>query len=411
MKKPFIFSASILALTIAHGQGNNLTTKIPRLKPAIFLITTFDNNRDILGTGTGFFIDSLGTGVSCYHVFEGASSAVIKTSNGKEYAITNIISQSKEHDQLKFSISHEGHTNFRYLTMDHNVSVGEDIFVIGNPLGLDYTVSSGIVAALRDDPVLGKVIQMTAPISQGSSGSPLLNSKGNAIGIIAYYYSEGQNLNFAVSLSELKNSVVLNTKKFPEEEDAVVVPNFPIREFQRFRFEVRYSYVKSKITDRIDKNFQNAYDHLSSTAPEMKLSFLCYEGSLCNLKSHIRYDFQNQSLTSISFTSDCSDIIANSRPNACAEGSLKEFFLLKNVLTNLIGSPKVCVPCEVCSTKPIRVPNTYSVDFKNMLIRYASEFPDNNSTCLSWYQYTNNSTISLMYSIDSGWVLWIRPNE
>ena len=77
-------------------------------------------------------------------------------------------------------------------------SEGEDIFVIGNPLGLESTVSTGIISAVRDIPAFGKILQITAPISPGSSGSPVINSKGEVIGIATLVITKGQNLNFAI---------------------------------------------------------------------------------------------------------------------------------------------------------------------------------------------------------------------
>ena len=77
-------------------------------------------------------------------------------------------------------------------------SEGEDIVVIGNPLGLESTVSAGIVSAVRDIPAFGKILQITAPVSPGSSGSPVVNIKGEVIGIATLVIKEGQNLNFAI---------------------------------------------------------------------------------------------------------------------------------------------------------------------------------------------------------------------
>jgi tetratricopeptide (TPR) repeat protein len=86
-----------------------------------------------------------------------------------------------------------------FLNLSVNVpSEGEDIFVIGNPRGLKSTVSSGIVSAVRDIPAFGKIIQITAPVSPGSSGSPVINSKGEVIGIATLIVTKGQNLNFAI---------------------------------------------------------------------------------------------------------------------------------------------------------------------------------------------------------------------
>ncbi len=76
---------------------------------------------------------------------------------------------------------------------------GDRVLVVGNPEGLERTVSEGIVSAVRNVGDYGNVIQISAPISPGSSGSPVLNLKGEVVGVATFVDKEGQNLNFAVS--------------------------------------------------------------------------------------------------------------------------------------------------------------------------------------------------------------------
>jgi len=75
---------------------------------------------------------------------------------------------------------------------------GENIVVIGSPFGLEHTISTGIVSSLRDIENYGKIIQITAPISPGSSGGPIINSRGKVVGIATFQLIGGQNLNFAI---------------------------------------------------------------------------------------------------------------------------------------------------------------------------------------------------------------------
>jgi S1-C subfamily serine protease len=77
------------------------------------------------------------------------------------------------------------------------VRTGQKVFAIGAPLGLELTISEGIVSSLRETP-LGNVIQTTAPISPGSSGGGLFNVNAQLIGITTFQHKTGQNLNFAV---------------------------------------------------------------------------------------------------------------------------------------------------------------------------------------------------------------------
>jgi S1-C subfamily serine protease len=81
---------------------------------------------------------------------------------------------------------------------------GETIFVIGNPLKLEGSVTDGIVSAVREVPNLGKIIQITAPTSHGNSGSPVFNLKGQVIGVVTVKVTNGQNINLAIASGRLE---------------------------------------------------------------------------------------------------------------------------------------------------------------------------------------------------------------
>ncbi|MDM1524283.1 serine protease [Empedobacter sp. 225-1] len=173
-------------------ENNSLSELFRENKDAVFLV--FAGNDYSSSQGSGFFIREDGIGVSNYHVFEDAEQALIKTNDGKSYMITEILNYSKEKDFIVFKISNTTNNNFKSVVFA-NISpeIGEDCFAIGNPKGLEQTLSKGIISAFRED-----YIQTTAQITHGSSGGALFNNKGEVIGITTMGLNEAD-LNFALN--------------------------------------------------------------------------------------------------------------------------------------------------------------------------------------------------------------------
>jgi tetratricopeptide (TPR) repeat protein len=191
------FPFFVLAASSALGQ-ENLPVLIKKVESSIVMIVTYSKEGNMLGQGSGFFIDKEGDVITNSHVLQEAGRAAIRTTDGKEYPVKKILAEDKEGDliQVSVDISKEA---VRPLPVSTRLpEVGERVIVIGTPLGLDKTVSDGIVSALREIPGFGKIVQVTAPISPGSSGSPVINMKGEVIGIATFFVVAGQNLNFAI---------------------------------------------------------------------------------------------------------------------------------------------------------------------------------------------------------------------
>lgn len=183
----------------------NLPTLIKRIKPSVVIVFAYDDKGEFLKLGSGFFISQNGNIITNYHVLQGASSAEVKTSDGKTYPITYIVADDEQSDIIRLSVdipSQYVHSLSLSVTVPE---VGERIIVYGSPLGLEKTVSDGIISAIREVPSYGKLIQITAPISPGSSGSPVLNMNGEVIGIATFQIVEGQNLNFAIPSERIAN--------------------------------------------------------------------------------------------------------------------------------------------------------------------------------------------------------------
>lgn len=191
----------------------NLPSIIKRIKPSVVIIFAYDSKGEFLKLGSGFFINQNGDIITNYHVLQGASSAEVKTPDGKTYPITYIVAEDEQSDIIRLSVnipSKYVHSLSLSVTIPE---VGERIIVYGSPLGLENTVSDGIVSAVREIPDFGKIIQITAPISPGSSGSPVLNMKGEVIGIATFQMVEGQNLNFAIPSERIANLNLIEEEK------------------------------------------------------------------------------------------------------------------------------------------------------------------------------------------------------
>ena len=169
-------------------------------KEAVFLIYTSDGQE--YHQGSGFFISADGIGISNYHVFEGTfkGKELIKLLNGQEYKIAKVLASNKELDYIVFQVEAGGDEKFPFLAISNSYPViGDNVFAIGNPKGLESTLSTGIISSLRTDVHL---IQTTAEITNGSSGGPLFNMNGAVIGITSSGMGEA-NLNFAVDIRVL----------------------------------------------------------------------------------------------------------------------------------------------------------------------------------------------------------------
>jgi S1-C subfamily serine protease len=187
----------------APVQATDIPALVQRAKPAVVEILTFDQQNDLLKTGTGFFISPDGLLLTNFHVISGGSSIMAKTPTGAVYFLKSVLSASKTYDvaELQFFA-----TDVPYLSLESSSSAveGQRVLVIGNPEGLEGTVSEGIISAFRDN---RSMIQITAPISLGSSGSPVLDESGQVLGIAELILKEGQNLNFAISSESIRDAI------------------------------------------------------------------------------------------------------------------------------------------------------------------------------------------------------------
>ena len=163
-----------------------------------------DSNGDTLGHGSGFFVRP-NLIVTNYHVIDGASRGYAKLVNTAiVYPINGFTAADKTYDLALLKVSIPGVTPLP-VGDSHVVQIGESVYVAGNPQGLEGTFSDGIISGRRDKGRKKERLQMTAPISPGSSGGPVLNRKGEVIGVSTSLYNPifGVNLAFAVPSNAL----------------------------------------------------------------------------------------------------------------------------------------------------------------------------------------------------------------
>jgi tetratricopeptide (TPR) repeat protein len=190
----------LLFLLIPHpieASQDLLPELVRRIKPSAVAIETFDSRGEKLSRGSGFFVETDRI-VTNRHVLEGAYRAEVHSSSGAVFPVKGVLAVDAEGDIALLKIDAPA-PPVRPLSLDKtSPQEGESVVVIGNPLGLEGSVTNGIVSAVRDIPTFGRIIQITAPISSGSSGSPVVNMQGQVIGIATLQITGGQSVNFAI---------------------------------------------------------------------------------------------------------------------------------------------------------------------------------------------------------------------
>lgn len=185
---------------------------VRRIKPSAVAIETFDIRGEKLSRGSGFFVENDRI-VTNRHVLENAYRAEVHSSTGVVFQVKGVLAVDAEGDIALLKIDAPA-IQIRPLPLDKtSPQEGESILVIGNPLGLEGSVTNGIVSAVRDIPTFGRIIQITAPISSGSSGSPVVNMQGQVIGIATLQITGGQSVNFAIPserISQLQTSSLMS---------------------------------------------------------------------------------------------------------------------------------------------------------------------------------------------------------
>lgn len=178
-----------------------------KCSPAVFYIEVYDYYGYPLGSGSGFFIDSEGTAVTNYHVIANACAASVTVTddgsgNGGRHEVEGVYDYSVEEDWAIIKVSGSGYSWLRPGN-ERTVVGGAPVYAIGSPLGLQNSITQGIISNPSRADLGVSYIQTSAAISPGSSGGALINKYGDVIGITSSSLEAGQNINLAVPMTYL----------------------------------------------------------------------------------------------------------------------------------------------------------------------------------------------------------------
>jgi tetratricopeptide (TPR) repeat protein len=191
-------AVATVAEPVADATAMDLVRLAKETRPAVMLLMALDETGKEIGNGTGFVVSSDGKLITNRHVVERAAAAFARAANGERYAVIGVLAESETNDLAVLQLAGD---DFPFLSLGsaEHIEAGMRIAVIGSPLGLEGSLSEGIVSAMRDAEPGVQWLQITAPISPGSSGSPVLDARGEVIGVATARSREGQAINFAVS--------------------------------------------------------------------------------------------------------------------------------------------------------------------------------------------------------------------
>jgi tetratricopeptide (TPR) repeat protein len=242
--RAFVLGTLLVASIRLFGQAIDAAKQVYDLSQnSVFLIYLNDSSGSPTALGSGFLVGSRMLATNA-HVANAGSPVL---SIGPVRIPLKVLRTDEENDLALLTLDADLSSK-PLLLSSAAVSPGEQIFAIGNPEGLEKTISQGIVSGLRkrDNRDL---IQITSPISHGSSGGPILNVKGEVIGIAVGVLENGQNLNFAVPVSYLKTliensgqrasamdtkSSIVEAKRLQSQRSGLEYSNDPASDYQQF---------------------------------------------------------------------------------------------------------------------------------------------------------------------------------
>jgi tetratricopeptide (TPR) repeat protein len=182
---------------------------------AVVVVVSIDDTGRVVGQGSGFIVRDDGAVVTNYHVINMAKDIKIKMGY-KVRDVEGLLHVDAENDLAILKVEGKDYPKVK-LGDANKAKVGEKVYVIGSPQGLENTISEGILSGIREIDAQRKILQMTAAISPGSSGGPVFNSRGEVVGIATFLIADTQNLNFALPINLVMGGLTKKTLVSPQD--------------------------------------------------------------------------------------------------------------------------------------------------------------------------------------------------
>ena len=244
----FIFLLTSIGFCYTTKEIFDMTIK------SVVTVIMEDSKGKEIGLGSGFFIGE-GIIITNHHVIEESKKGYVKLIGKKtKYDLLKVIAEDKKRDLAIISVNYLDATSLP-LVNEESVAIGEKAYVIGTPLGFEGTISEGIISGIRNVDSRN-ILQITAPISPGSSGGPVLSSNGEVIGIAFSTAVKGQNLNFAIPISDLLQLI---------NERNLIIPslNYVSPDKKDINVDTEKESFEKKEVINVFKHFTEAYSYIS----------------------------------------------------------------------------------------------------------------------------------------------------
>jgi S1-C subfamily serine protease len=210
------------------AENENFIERVTKQVAAVGTIYTYGKTGAAIAQGSAFVLNSAGLAATNVHVLEGAFRADCRLGDGRLFNVLAIQGFDASEDVALFQLGRTingrvelpSSLTFVKIGSSAGVKVGDRVVTISSPKGLSNTISDGLVSSIREEEGR-RFIQTTAPISSGSSGSPLFNTKGEVIGLTTMQVREGQNLNFAVPIEKVADLL--------QRREGLALPEFQTR--------------------------------------------------------------------------------------------------------------------------------------------------------------------------------------